>query len=64
MSGEEWHTLLDSDPDNVTADPVRLRGAAYLEVVRAEVRDALASAGYPDTSRIIEVNSELSCADS
>lgn len=61
---EEWHALLDADPDNDTANPVRLHGAAYLEVVRAEVRDALASAGYPDTDRIIEVNSELSCADS
>lgn len=61
---EEWHALLDGDPDNETANPVRLHGAAYLEVVRAEVRDALASAGYPDTNRIIEVSSELSCADS
>lgn len=61
---KEWHALLDVDPDNDTANPVRLHGAAYLEVVRAEVRDALESAGYPDTDRVIEVNSELSCADS
>ncbi len=61
---KEWHALPDGDPDNDTANPVRLHGAAYLEVVRADVRDALGSAGYPDTDRIIEVHSELSCADS
>lgn len=67
VSAEEWkegHALIDGDPDNDTANPVRLHGAAYLEVVRAEVRSALESAGYPDTERIIEVHSELSCEDS
>jgi hypothetical protein len=59
---DEWHALLDGDPDNDNSDPVRLHGAAYLEVVRAEVRNALAAAGYPDTDRVIEVYSSLSCA--
>lgn len=57
------HTLLDGDPDNDDSDPIRLHGAAYLEVVRGEVRNALADAGYPDTDRVIEVNSSLSCAE-
>ena len=60
---EEFHALLDGDPDNDSASPVRLHGAAYLEVVRNDVRDALEAAGYPDTDRIIEVNSELNCED-
>ena len=66
VSAEEWevfHALLDGDPDNDSDNPVRLHGAAYLEVVRNDVRDALEAAGYPDTNRIIEVNSELNCED-
>jgi hypothetical protein len=61
---EEWHASLDGDPDNDSANPVRIYGAAYLEAVRAEVRDALNAVGYPDTTRIIEVYSDLSCAES
>lgn len=60
---QEWHTLLDGDPDNDTANSVRLHGAAYLEVVRADVRAALEAAGYPDADRIIEVYSELNCEE-
>ncbi len=60
---EEWHASLDGDPDNDSANPVRLYGAAYLEAVRAEVRDALDAAGHPDTTRIIEVYSDLNCAE-
>ena len=46
-----------------SANPVRLRGA-YLEAVRAEVRQALEAFGYPDNERIIEVYSDLQCSDS
>jgi hypothetical protein len=60
---EAWHAALDGDPDNDSGNPVRLYGAAYLEAVRAEVRDALDAAGYPDTTRIIEVYSDLTCAE-
>ncbi len=61
---QEWYALLESDPDLDGVSSVRLQGSAYLEVVRAQVRTALDTAGYPDTERVIEVSSDLSCAPS
>lgn len=57
----DWYTLLDDDPDLDSVPEIRLRGAAYLESVREDVRVALDDAGYPDIERVIEVYSNLSC---
>jgi hypothetical protein len=57
-----WYRLLDDDPDLDSLPEARLRGTAYLEAVREDVRVALDHAGYPDTERVIEVYSNLSCA--
>ncbi|PRB14118.1 hypothetical protein [Microbacterium sp. MYb62] len=58
----EWYRLLDDDPDLDSLSENRLRGSAYLEAVREDVRAALDDAGYPDIERVIEVYSDLSCA--
>lgn len=58
----DWYRLLDDDPDLDSLSDVRLRGSAYLESVREDVRAALEDAGYPDIERVIEVYSRLSCA--
>ena len=58
----EWYSLLDDDPDLDSVPEIRLRGSAYLESVREDVRDALEKAGYPDIERVIEVYSHLSCS--
>lgn len=58
---EEWYTLLDDDPDLDSVPEMRLWGSAYLESVREDVRVALDEAGYPDSERVIEVYSHLSC---
>ncbi|WP_152926111.1 hypothetical protein [Microbacterium sp. GCS4] len=57
-----WFRLLDDDPDLDSVPVIRLHGSAYLEAVREDVRSALDDAGYPDTERVIEVYSTLSCA--
>ncbi|WP_223622902.1 hypothetical protein [Microbacterium sp. EST19A] len=57
----DWYTLLDDDPDLDSVPEIRLRGSAYLESVREDVRVALEEAGYPDIERVIEVYSNLSC---
>ncbi|MGF6823081.1 hypothetical protein M2317_001992 [Microbacterium sp. ZKA21] len=57
----DWYSLLDDDPDLDSVPEIRLRGSAYLESVREDVRVALDEAGYPDTERVIEVYSSLSC---
>lgn len=60
---DEWRTILESDPDiNWTSEGL-LQGHAYLEAVRAEVRASLEEAGYPDTNRVIEVYSDISCSE-
>lgn len=56
-----WFRLLDDDPDLDSVPVIRLHGSAYLEAVREDVRSALDDAGYPDTERVIEVYSNLSC---
>lgn len=56
-----WYQLLDDDPDRGPESEVRLRGRAYLEAVREDVRSALEDAGYPDIERVVEVYSNLSC---
>lgn len=58
----DWYRLLDDDPDLDSIPEIRLRGSAYLEAVREDVRTALDGAGYPDIERVIEVYSDLSCA--
>jgi hypothetical protein len=58
----DWFRLLDDDPDLDYVSDIRLRGSAYLESVREDVRTALDEAGYPDIERVIEVHSSLSCA--
>lgn len=58
----EWRELLLLDDDVTWASPGRLDGAAHLEAVRADVRDALAVAGFPDSDRVIEVFSSQLCA--
>jgi hypothetical protein len=58
----DWYRLLDDDPDLDSVPEIRLRGTAYLEAVREDVRTALEHAGYPDDERVIEVYSNLSCA--
>ena len=58
----DWYRLLDDDPDLGSVSEIRLRGSAYLESVREDVRTALEEAGYPDIERVIEVYSSLSCA--
>ena len=59
---DEWHALLDGDPDLDSVNPVRLQGTAYLEVVRASVRETLDEAGFPDVKRVVEVYSDLDCS--
>lgn len=56
-----WFRLLNDDPDLDSVPVIRLHGSAYLEAVREDVRSALDDAGYPDTERVIEVYSNLSC---
>ena len=58
----DWYRTLDDDPDLDSVPEIRLRGSAYLEAVREDVRTALEEAGYPDIERVIEVYSDLSCA--
>lgn len=58
----DWYRLLDDDPDLDSVPEIRLRGSAYLEAVREDVRVALEEAGYPDIERVIEVYSNLDCA--
>lgn len=57
----EWRELLLLDDDVTWASPGRLDGAAHREAVRADVRDALAVAGFPDSDRVIEVFSSQLC---
>lgn len=57
----EWRTILAGDPDVTWRSETKLEGSAYREVVRADVREALDEAGYPDTNRVIEVYSDLHC---
>ncbi|MCT1366132.1 MULTISPECIES: hypothetical protein [Microbacterium] len=59
---DDWYRLLDDDPDLDTVPAIRLRGSAYLEAVREDVRTALEEAGYPDDQRVVEVHANLSCA--
>ncbi|MDQ1204608.1 hypothetical protein QE377_000967 [Microbacterium sp. SORGH_AS 862] len=60
---DEWRTILESDPDIGWTSEGLLQGHAYREAVRAEVRAALEEAGYPDTNRVIEVYSDISCSE-
>ncbi len=39
-----------------------LEGAVHREVVRADVREALADEGFPDHERVIETYSSLRCS--
>lgn len=57
----EWRAILADDPDVTWRSEAKLEGSAYREVVRADVRDALDEAGYPDANRVIEVYSDLRC---
>lgn len=59
---KSWRETLLSDPDVTWDDPVRLDASAHREAVRADVRDALEKAGYPDLNRVIEVYSDLKCS--
>lgn len=59
---DEWYALLSDDADNANVSDRRLRGAAYLEAIREDVRTALDDAGYPDINRVIEINSSLDCS--
>ncbi|WP_149085529.1 MULTISPECIES: hypothetical protein [Microbacterium] len=59
---DDWYRLLDDDPDLDTVPAIRLRGSAYLESVREDVRTALEEAGFPDDQRVVEVYANLSCA--
>ena len=61
---KEWHALLDGDPDKTPPIPYACTAPHSSKSCGPRVRTALESAGYPDTERIIEVHSELSCADS
>lgn len=58
----DWYDLLDGDPDLDDVSDIRLRGSAYLESIREDVRTALDEAGYPDSERVVEVFSHLACA--
>lgn len=60
---DEWRTILESDSDTTWTSEGLLQGHAYREAVRADVRAALEAAGYPDTNRIIEVYSDISCSE-
>lgn len=59
----EWQSILeDSQSGGDELSAIELKGQAYIEVVRAHVRDELDGAGYPDSDRVIEVWSDLACS--
>lgn len=62
-SSQYWQNLLlDSQSDGAEIPEHRLEGQAYIEVVRAYVRERLDAGGYPDENRVIEVWSDLTCS--
>jgi hypothetical protein len=56
-----WYMVLVRNSDDGGIPEIRLRGTAYLEAVREDVRVALDDAGYSDFERVIEVYSDISC---
>lgn len=56
-----WQGTLLLDDEVTWGSQGRLEGAAHREAVRADVRDALEVAGFPDTDRVIEVFSSQRC---
>lgn len=65
VSAEEsdsWRSTLTSLDDTEWASEIEFEGAVHREAVRADVRTALADAGYPDENRVIETYSSMRCA--
>ncbi|WP_298038268.1 hypothetical protein [uncultured Microbacterium sp.] len=59
-----WEETLSNSDDSVKPPTgERLEALAYAEAVRAEVRDALDAAGYPDNQRVVETYTDVHCED-
>lgn len=56
-----WKNTLGAADDSAPIEPEMVEPHAYAEAVRADVREALEQAGYPDTNRFIETRSDISC---
>jgi hypothetical protein len=59
---ESWMDMLTNLDDTEWSSETELAGAVHREAVRADVRSALADAGYPDENRVIETYSSTRCA--
>lgn len=59
---DSWVSTLTDLDDTEWSSNTELEGAAHREAVRADVRKALAEAGYPDENRVIETYSSMRCA--
>lgn len=58
----EWHRTLTELDDTKWPSATVLEEAVHREVVRSDVREALADAGFPDHERVIETYSSLHCS--
>jgi len=58
---DSWVSTLTDLDDTDWSSNTELEGAAHREAVRADVRTALADAGFPDENRVIETYSSMRC---